>query len=100
MIKKRIKWAKDNKECDWDSTMWTNECSISTTKPPGWLMVTWKPGEEYLPECVASSFHSGRDSIAVWACIANNAKGLLIWLKTTAYMVSKSGRETGGGLTS
>ncbi|CUA76321.1 hypothetical protein RSOLAG22IIIB_12207 [Rhizoctonia solani] len=34
IIQKRIKWAEDNKERDWDSNMWTNECSISTAKLP------------------------------------------------------------------
>jgi transposase len=80
VVKKRIQWAKENVSRDWDTVIWTDECTIELGKRPGHQHVTRLPGEEYLPECIQPTFHSGRKSMMVWGAVANGRKGPLIRL--------------------
>lgn len=100
MIDQHMDWAEDNTGCDWDEVTWVDEMHIDTGEWPGQIMVTRKPDEAYLPECMISSFHSGRQSLMLWGCIANNKKGPLVWLQAVPHCISKSGRVTGGGINS
>ncbi|QRV95523.1 Transposable element Tc1 transposase [Ceratobasidium sp. AG-Ba] len=98
MVTKRLNWAHENTGHDWTSDIWCDETAISTDCNPGRLMVTRKPDEAYLPECLVSSYHSGRESLLAWACVAHGVKGPIIRLKPTPYTITKSGRRRGGGL--
>lgn len=98
MVTQRIEWAETNDGRDWESVIWTDEVVIETGAQPKRLMVTRKPVEEYLPECVASSYRSGRDSIIVWAAVAHNAKGPILRLEKSPYRLGRDGRKRGGGL--
>ncbi|KAF8054717.1 hypothetical protein FPV67DRAFT_1361767, partial [Lyophyllum atratum] len=60
--------------------------------------VTRLPGEEFLPECIAPTFRSGRQSLMVWACIMHNTKGPIIRLDLVPEETTKKGRKRGGGL--
>jgi hypothetical protein len=51
-IKKHVRWADENKDCDWSMVLWTDESSIELGKWPGHQFITHHPGEEYLPECI------------------------------------------------
>jgi hypothetical protein len=42
---KRLKWAAENEQRDWDSVMWTDETILETGKQIGWQRVTRKPHE-------------------------------------------------------
>ena len=95
---KRVAWAKENKGRDWRTVIWTDEAHIETGERPGHRRVTRKPGEEYLPETIAPTFRSGRQSIMVWACIAHGHKGPIIRLNTVPETTTPKGRKTGGGL--
>ncbi|KIM91809.1 hypothetical protein PILCRDRAFT_83238 [Piloderma croceum F 1598] len=77
-IEKRVKWADENDGCNWETVIWTDESTIELRKRPVHLHVTRHPGEEYLPECIQLTFHSGRQSLMVWAAIAHGRKGPLI----------------------
>jgi hypothetical protein len=79
-VKKRITWAKENQSRNWDTIIWTDESTIELGERPGRQHVTRLPGEEYLPECIQPTFHSGRKSMMVWGAIANGRKGPLIRL--------------------
>jgi hypothetical protein len=47
---RNIKWARDNQQCDRNTTLWTGEGTIELGKHLGHLCVTHHPGKEYLPE--------------------------------------------------
>jgi transposase len=79
-VKKRNIWAEENSSRDWDTIIWTDESTIEFGERPGHQMVTRLPGEEYLPECIQPTFHSGRKSMMVWGAIAHGRKGPLIRL--------------------
>lgn len=97
-IKKRLLWAKENQGRDWEQVIWTDEAKIETGERPGHRKVTRLPGEEFLPECIAPTFRSGRQSIMVWACITHNAKGPIVRLDLVPEKTTEKGRKTGGGL--
>jgi transposase len=59
MVTKRLTWAGDNTGRNWRAAIWCDESAISTDCDAGRLMVTRRPGEEYLPECLVSSYYSG-----------------------------------------
>ncbi|KIM85002.1 hypothetical protein PILCRDRAFT_23719, partial [Piloderma croceum F 1598] len=73
-------WAEENKDRDWSTVLWTDESSIELGKRPGRQFVTCRPGEEYLPECIQPTFHSGRQTLMVWGAIGTGRKGPLIRL--------------------
>ncbi|KAA1479038.1 hypothetical protein DENSPDRAFT_749552, partial [Dentipellis sp. KUC8613] len=60
--------------------------------------VTRRPGEEYLPGLTAPTYHSGRKSIMIWACIAHGVKGPIIKLDLPPVKIEKKGRRRGGGM--
>jgi hypothetical protein len=97
-ITKRVAWAKANKETDWNTVIWTDESKIETGERPGHRRVTRLPGEEFLPENIAPTFRSGRQSIMVWACITHNKKGPIIRLNTVPEVTTEKGKKRGGGL--
>lgn len=59
MVSQRRTWADHNTHRNWDGVMWADEAFIQTGEQPSWGMVTRKPGEEFLPECVVPKFQSG-----------------------------------------
>lgn len=97
-VQKRQEWAIQNKGRTWSNIIWTDEASIETGERPGPQRVTRRPHEEYLPENIAPTFRSGRQSIMVWACITHNKKGPIIRVNTVPETTSKTGRRNGGGL--
>lgn len=70
-VKKRTIWATENQSRNWDTVIWTDESTIELGERPGRQHVTRLPGEEYLPECIQPTFHSGRKSMMVWGAIAH-----------------------------
>ena len=77
-IKKRVRWAEENKDRDWSTVLWTDESSIELGERPGRQFVMRHPGEEYLPECIQPTFHSGRKTLMVWGAIGAGRKGPLL----------------------
>ena len=77
---------------------WTDEAKIETGERPGHCHVTRLPGEEFLPENIAPTFKSNRQSIMVWACITQNSKGPLIRLNMVPETTSEKGKKHDGGL--
>jgi hypothetical protein len=63
---KQVAWAEENAGRDWEGTTRTDEVHIDTGERPGWLMITRHVDQTYLPDRVASSFHSGRQFIMLW----------------------------------
>ncbi|QRV99727.1 Transposable element Tc1 transposase [Ceratobasidium sp. AG-Ba] len=98
MIVDRLEWAKENTGRDWNSAIWCDETSIGTGKPPGRIMVTRQPHEAYLPECLVSSYYSGRDSLMAWGAVAHGVKGPIVVLDMSPQTVTSTGRRRGGGL--
>lgn len=98
VVKKRVQWARENKRRDWEKVIWTDESSIQTGEHPGRQYVTRLPGEEFLPQCIAPTFRSGRKSIMVWACITNHSKGPIIRISTVPEKTDENGKKKGGGL--
>ena len=94
----RWKWAKENEDRDWRKVIWTDEAKIETGERPGHRYVTRLPGEEFLPENIAPTFKSNRQSIMVWACITQNSKGPLICLNMVPETTTEKGKKHGGGL--
>ena len=94
----RRKWAKENKDRDWQKVIWTDEAKIETGERPGHRYVTRLPGEEFLPENIAPTFKSNRQSIMVWACITHNSKGPIIRLNMVPKTTTEIGKKRGGGL--
>lgn len=82
--KQRIKWVEDNQNTNWDTIIWTDESTVELGKHPSHQQVTRLLGEEYLPECIEPTFHSGRKSLKVWGAIATGRKGPLIRLELGA----------------
>jgi hypothetical protein len=82
-MERRLAWAKEARTWgaeDWTRIIWTDECSIELGKNLCVCHVWRYPGEEYLAECLVPTFKSGRMSVMVWACIAYDWKGPLIFL--------------------
>jgi hypothetical protein len=80
VIKKHVKCAEENKVRDWSTVLWTDESSIELGEWPGCQFITRHPGEEYLLECIQSTFHSGQKTLMVWGAIGTGRKGPLIRL--------------------
>ena len=99
MMEARRKWAQNNKNRDWDWVAWADETTLSTGDQPVQPKVTRKPGEVYLPRHMVPTFHSGRESLGLWGCVAHGKKGPLIWLELAPQVVGKNGHSKGGGLT-
>jgi transposase len=100
-VKKRIKWAEENESRNWSTIIWTDESTIELGKRPGHQRVTRLPGEEYLPENLQPTFHSGRKSLMVWGAIAHGHKGPLIKLNMEEEMEENAkgkGKKKGRGL--
>ena len=100
-VKKCIKWAKKNKDCDWSTVLWTNECSIKLGKWPGCQFITCHPGEEYLLECIQPTFHSGQQTLMLWGAIRTGRKEPLIRLDMAQDMENgneNSKKKQGRGL--
>ena len=97
-VTKRKQWALDNKEKDWKYVIWTDETKIETGERPGRKRVTRRPGEEFLPENIAPTFRSGRQSIMVWAAITHNHKGPIVRLDLVPEITTGKGKKKGGGL--
>lgn len=97
-IKARIRWVKDNRKRDWTKVIWTDESSIETGEHPGQQHVTRLPGEQFVHECIAPTFRSGRKTIMVWACITHNTKGPIIRINTVPEKTDENGKKKGGGL--
>jgi hypothetical protein len=75
-ITNQIKWAEENETHNWNTVVWTDESTVELGDRPGHQYVTQLPGEEYLPECIQPTFHSGQKLMMVWAAIAHGRKGL------------------------
>jgi transposase len=79
----RLEWAYENEGRDWNAVAYTDESSVELGKQPKKERVSRRAGEEYLPECIKPTWHSGRKSIMVWAAISHVKKGPLIILDFT-----------------
>ncbi|KAI0085009.1 hypothetical protein BDY19DRAFT_868923, partial [Irpex rosettiformis] len=60
--------------------------------------VTRRAGEEFDRGNIDVTFRSGRKSLMVWACIANNKPGPIVRLQTTPEVVDEKGKKKGGGI--
>ncbi|QRV77839.1 Transposable element Tc1 transposase [Ceratobasidium sp. AG-Ba] len=97
--KKRLKWAKDNTERDWNSVAWTDEAIFETGERSGRKMVTRRPGEENLPTTIVPTFRSGRKTLIVSAVIAHGRKGPITRVVPAAKQAKGSARRSAGGMT-
>lgn len=70
----RLNWTAE----DFGKICWSDESSIEV-QGTGTRRVTVRrlEGERYLPECLAPSFKSGRQTIMVWGCTHGNRLGPL-----------------------
>ncbi|QRW18030.1 DDE superfamily endonuclease [Rhizoctonia solani] len=85
---------------NWDEAIWTDELQLGTGNHSVHPMVTRKPGEAYLPECLAPTFQSGHEALMVWGCISHGYKGPLIQLEMAPRLQLRNGRWRGGGFNS
>ncbi|KAH7326809.1 hypothetical protein B0J17DRAFT_722750 [Rhizoctonia solani] len=94
---KRIQWAEENKEQDWDEAMWTDKMKMETGSTSTRRRVTRRPKEKDSLKCIAPTFQSGWELFMVWGCIAHNCKGPLVRLEMSARTVNNRGKVVGGG---
>lgn len=52
MIQEQLDWAYQNLKRQWELVIWSDKFTIEMGEQTGPLMVTWKSGEAYLPECL------------------------------------------------
>jgi transposase len=97
---KRLNWARSNRFQNWNSLVWTDEAKIESGGGRKHLLVTRRPEEADLTSCIIPTFRNTRKSIMVWGCISHGYKGPLILLKTEPKVMTSSGRQKGGGLSS
>ncbi|QRW21034.1 aldo/keto reductase family protein [Rhizoctonia solani] len=99
-VLKRLEWACVNWFRNWDEAIWTDKLQLGTGNHSVHPMVTRKPGEAYLPECLAPTFQSGHEALMVWGCISHGYKGPLIQLEMAPWLQLRNGRWRGGGFNS
>ncbi|QRW19371.1 DDE superfamily endonuclease [Rhizoctonia solani] len=99
-VLKRLEWARVNRFRNWDEAIWTDKLQLGTGNHSVHPMVTRKPGEAYLPECLAPTFQSGHEALMVWGCISHGYKGPLIQLEMAPRLQLRNGRWRGGGFNS
>jgi len=88
----RLTWAREVQSWEaeeWTRVIWTDEALVELGKNSDVCCVWRRPGEAFDEKCLAPTFKSGRTSVMVWACIAHNYKGPLVFLP--------KGRGTGVG---
>lgn len=73
-VKKRIEWAKVNRDRDWNNVIFTDECSVEMGMNHRKNWVTRKAGEAYLPQMLDRTFRSNRQTLMVWGAIAHDHK--------------------------
>lgn len=79
--KERVEWTKQNKDRDWTrGIIWTDESSIEMGKRPGKEQTIRRPGKEFNPKHIQTTFHSGRQTLMVWGCITYGYKYPLLRL--------------------
>ncbi|EUC53936.1 winged helix turn helix protein [Rhizoctonia solani AG-3 Rhs1AP] len=88
----RLEWARVNRFRNWDDAIWTDKLQLGTGDKSVHPMVTRRPGEAFLPECIAPTFQSGRVAIMAWGCISHGYKGPLIRLKMQPQVLAANGR--------
>ncbi|KAH9146664.1 hypothetical protein AeRB84_009474 [Aphanomyces euteiches] len=54
----------------WEKGFFTDESPFNLHGSSGRIYVWRKPGEEYLDQCLAPTFKSGRDSVMVWGSMS------------------------------
>ena len=96
VVKKRLLWAKENQDRDWNTVLWTDKATIETGQRPTACRVTRKAGEEYLPKNIMPTFKSGHKSMMVWACVAHGVKGSIRRLELVPETMVESGKKRGG----
>jgi hypothetical protein len=72
-IKKRYQWSKDHldwKVSDWKKVIFSDESPFTLFATGGKMYVRRRPGEEYLPECIAPTVKFGGGKIQVWGCFS------------------------------
>ncbi|KAI0083040.1 hypothetical protein BDY19DRAFT_900955, partial [Irpex rosettiformis] len=78
--------ADENEDRDWNEMLWSDEATFKTGERPGRKLVTHV------------TFRSGRKSLMVWACIANNKPEPILHLQTTPEVIDEKGKKKGGGI--
>ncbi|QRW24128.1 DDE superfamily endonuclease [Rhizoctonia solani] len=76
-VLKRLEWACVNRFRNWDEAIWTDKLQLGTGDHSVHPMVTRKPGEAYLPECLAPTFQSGHEALMVWGVSPMGIRGHL-----------------------
>ena len=73
----RLEWCRGKiryKLPMWKRVHWSDECSFNLTKRNGNLRVWRRRGERYHEDNIAPNRASGRISVNVWGCVANDCK--------------------------
>ena len=96
--KKRLKWADENENRDWDEVLWSDEALFETGERLGRKLVLRRAGEEFQEDTIDVTYRSGRKSLMVWASIANNKVGPIMRLETTPETIDEKGKKKGGGI--
>ena len=74
--RKRLLWARENKNRNWDKVLFSDEsryCLVSD-RP---ICIRRRKGEEDLPECLNPTMKHGGGGIMVWGCFAKGGVGRL-----------------------
>ena len=95
---KRCQWAKNNVGRDWGRVIFTDESSIEIGESVRRELTIRRPGEEYDPAHVQTTFHSQRKSLMVWGAVAHGKKWPLVRLPLAPSTVSGGQRIRAEGL--
>ena len=73
----RLAWARENRNQDWNTVLWTDEVRVQTGADISPENTIRNAGEAYNVQRLQSSFYSGWKTIMVWAAIAYSFKSPL-----------------------
>ena len=74
--KKRLLWACNHKDMNWDNVIFSDESRFFLVSDMP-FPVRRRKEEEYLPECLNPTMKHEGGGIVVWGCFAKNSVGRL-----------------------
>ena len=74
--KKRLEWAKNHLEIDWNNVVFSDESrfNLVSDRP---ILVRRRTGEAFKPECLSSTVKHGGGGVMVWGCFSIKGVGKL-----------------------
>jgi transposase-like protein len=83
-IAKRLEWAKAHRDWsieDWKKVLFSDETPFLLFQSYGRRFVWRRPGEQFKPDCLASTVKHGGGKIQVWGCFSYWSSGPMYWIK-------------------